>query len=154
MHAKSHYEFCYILGVAEYYNEEFFKKLYDYIFPKTPAVKSKKSFDFKIDFRLLWADFKAEYNIDLLNDDINWWEFQALFERISLLDNISSVNKVIGYRTAEIPRKNKNNKNQIKNLRNMKARYRLEEAEQNAIGEMLDQVFYKNEKKKQNQMKK
>ena len=130
------------MGVGELYTSEFYKTLYDYIFPKIPAVKTKQSFDFKIDFRLLWADFKAVYNIDLINDEINWWEFQALFERMSLLDNVSSVSKVIGYRTAEIPKTNKNNKKQINHLRNMKARYRLAEVERQNIANTLNRVFH------------
>lgn len=149
MSAKTQYEFCDILGVAHLYSEKFFKALQEYIFPKIPAVKSsKKLLDFDEDFRLLWADFKAAYNIDLLNDNINWWQFQALFERLSLLDGVSGLNKVIGYRAAKIPKQTKDNRDHIKHIQNMKARYRLEEAEQDNIGKTLERAFYNKNKKK------
>lgn len=141
IHSKTKQGFVKALGIKDIYSEELFNKLNEYIFPKRPKSEAKKSFDYDIDFRLLWADFKAEYNIDLLNDKINWWEFTALFERITLLDGISAVSKVSGYRQQELPKRNKHNQEQIKHVRSMKARYRLEDVENESVGSFINSLF-------------
>ena len=143
IHCKTKQGFVKALGIEDIYSEELFNKLNEYIFPKRPKNEDKKSFDYDIDFRLLWADFKAEYNIDLINDDINWWEFTALFERMQLLDDISAVSKVSGYRQQKLPKRNKNNQGQIEHLRNMKARYRLEDVENESVGNFINTMFAK-----------
>ena len=146
--SKTQLGFCEALGVGKLYSKEFFEKLNEYIFPKKPTVKTKKSFDFNVDFRLLWSDFKAVYNIDLINDKINWWQFQTLFERITLLDNISGTSKVIGYRSSKIPKSDKHNRDQVDHLRNMKARYRLEEVADESVGNFISGLFRRAKKAK------
>ena len=143
IHSKTKQSFVEALGIKDIYSEELFNKLNEYIFPKRPKNEDKKSFDYDIDFRLLWADFKAEYNIDLINDNINWWEFTALFERMTLLEGISAVSKVSGYRQQKLPKRNKNNQEQIKHIRSMKARYRLENVENESVGNFINSMFRK-----------
>lgn len=46
-----------------------------------PAKKTLRGYDFRHDIGLIYAAFKAEYGIDLMNAvDMHWWVFRALFD--------------------------------------------------------------------------
>lgn len=59
-----------------------------------------KSFDYDHDAGYVYASFKQAYDIDLLKEDIHWWQFRALFDS---LPEDTMLMKVIGYRTAKVP---------------------------------------------------
>lgn len=46
-----------------------------------------KSFDYRLDFDLLYSLFIEKFNKDLIKDDIGWWEFTAHLESIMSEEN-------------------------------------------------------------------
>ena len=141
--SKNSVEFVRSLGL-DVYSDGLYLALKNYIFEDKAVTKTeKKTFDFDIDFRLLWADFKAVYNIDLLENKLNWWEFTALFERLNLLDGISATSKIVGIRQQKIPKRSKSNQDQIKYMQNMKRRYALEDEDQKSVKRFVDYLVRK-----------
>lgn len=63
-------------------------------------VSKYRAFDFRYDSGLVYAAFMQAYRIDLIKNNIHWWQFKALFD--ALPDDTRLV-KTIGYRTAEVP---------------------------------------------------
>jgi hypothetical protein len=43
----------------------------------------KKLFDFRHDSALIYASFMQTYGIDLIKNDLHWWEFLALFKGLT-----------------------------------------------------------------------
>lgn len=143
--SKDSVEFVRSLGF-DVYSDELYLALKNYIFEdKAVSKQEDKLFDWDVDFRLLWADFKAVYNIDLLENKINWWEFTALFERLNLLEGLSATSKVIGFRQQKIPKRSKNGTNaeQIKYIRNMKRRYALISETDKSVRRFVDYLVRK-----------
>lgn len=77
-------------------------------------------YSFEQDASYIYADFLAEYRINLQRiedtDVLHWWEFLALFE--SLSEN-SKMSKIIYYRTVDtsgIPKKQRQSINEMKKL--------------------------------------
>ena len=113
--------------------------LKSYLFEDKAIAKSvKKTFDFDVDFRLLWADFKALYDIDLVENNLNWWQFSALFERMNLLEGVSATSKVVGFRQQKIPKRTKSNQENVKYITNMKRRYALKSEDDNSVRRFFD----------------
>lgn len=69
---------------------------------------------YEYDMDLIYAAFMQQYNINLLDVEMHWWEFKALFD--SLQDNTKFI-KVISYRTRDISKiKDKNERESAKAL--------------------------------------
>ena len=66
------------------------------------ARNAERSFDFHHDAGYVYAAFIQAYGIDLIHENIHWWQFRALFD--SLPDDVQLV-RIIGYRIAEVPAK-------------------------------------------------
>lgn len=111
----------------------------NYLFGKAKGTvkKSEKTFDINLDYKYYYADF-YKLGIDLNKDNIDWWTFNSLLESI-MLDENSTMSKVIAYRTYEKPSKNikvqedKEHKFRIK----MKNKYALPNFETNKAIEKL-----------------
>lgn len=56
-------------------------------------------YDFGYDSKWIFAAFKEQYNIDLTNENMHWWEFRALFDALS--EDTEFV-KIMGYRAIKI----------------------------------------------------
>lgn len=121
------------------YSDELYMALKSYLFEDKAIAKSvKKTFDFDVDFRLLWADFKALYDIDLVENNLNWWQFSALFERMNLLEGVSATSKVVGFRQQKIPKRTKSNQENVIYITNMKRRYALKSEDDNSVRRFFD----------------
>lgn len=66
---------------------------------KGTSSNAKEIFSYDYDDRYIFAAFMEQYCIDLDNQDLHWWKFQALM--LSLSDNTEFV-KIMGYRAIEI----------------------------------------------------
>ncbi len=78
----------------------------NYLFGKKKgnSHKKEKVFDVNLDYKYYYADF-YKLGIDLNKADIDWWTFNSLLESI-IIDENSTMYKVISYRTYEKPSKN------------------------------------------------
>lgn len=65
----------------------------------TQTKKQNPVFSFEEDAGLIFAAFKEIYNIDLVEEELHWWKFKALFEA---LPDTCQFRKVIGYRAIKI----------------------------------------------------
>jgi len=92
-----------------------------------PRFKGGKSgeiaFDYLVDFDLIYACFKRYYDIDLIDDDLDWWKFTAILE--DLINSETSLSNRMELRTREIPKRTKGDAKYISNLMAMKAKYRI-----------------------------
>lgn len=78
----------------------------NYLFGKQigNSRKTEKAFDINLDYKYYYADF-YKIGIDLNKMDIDWWSFNSLLESI-MLDENSTMHKIISYRSYEKPSKN------------------------------------------------
>jgi len=95
----------------------------NYLFNTKQKNSGKKVFDLELDFKYYWADFKA-MGVDLNKDNVGWWEFDTMLECI-LINDKSTISKIIGFRTYEKPPK--------KYDENKEHRYYLEKQRQYAL---------------------
>ena len=63
---------------------------------------------------LILAAFRQQYSIDLLTAELHWWEFKSLFE--GLTDQTKFI-QVVGYRTADISKLDKEQKQRYTELK-------------------------------------
>lgn len=80
--------------------------------------KGKKTFDLNLDYKYYFVDF-LKLGINLNNDEIPWWEFDAILESL-FLDETSNLSKMLSYRLYEKPPKN------TKTQEDREHKYRLE----------------------------
>lgn len=94
-----------ILGLNVQDNKEIIlNEITEYLFNTKVKSTGNKVFDLELDFKYYYVDFKR-LGIDLLKDNITWWEFDTILEGIFLLDN-SAIGQALKYRTYEKPSKN------------------------------------------------
>ena len=94
-----------ILGIASS-NTYIINEIANYLFGKQigNSRKTEKLFDINLDYKYYYADF-YKIGIDLNKTNIDWWSFNSLLESI-MLDENSTMYKVISYRIYEKPSKN------------------------------------------------
>jgi hypothetical protein len=80
------------------------------------------TFDFFEDAGRIYASFLYDYNIDLYarQGKMGWSDFLQLLENLS---EDTQVQKAIGYRKMKVPRRTEYNKEEIKNIEDMKKKY-------------------------------
>ncbi|PEQ84181.1 hypothetical protein COJ38_21335 [Bacillus cereus] len=101
--------------------------------PEIPVV------NFTLDAEMIYASFLYDYNINLFEQQgiLQWGEFLALFNNLS---EKTPMRTAIHYRTCEIPKKDKHNAEERKQIKKMKERYELPEAK--AIREEMEYKAY------------
>ncbi|MEW9139061.1 Gp15 family bacteriophage protein [Bacillus wiedmannii] len=101
--------------------------------PDVPVV------NFTLDADMIFASFLFDYNINLFEQQgiLQWGEFLALFNNLS---EKTPMKIAIHYRTCEIPKKDKHNSDERKQIKKMKERYELPEAK--AIREEMEYKAY------------
>lgn len=84
----------------------------------------EKIMDFNEDAYLIYSSFMFDYNIDLFEQQgkMHWDKFKALLDGLS---KNSALMKVIEIRTMEIPKPNKHNQKERKNIIDLKNKYAL-----------------------------
>lgn len=65
---------------------------------KSKQTTSKRMYSIEHDFRYIYAAFLEQYRIDLLEEDMHWWKFRALF--LSLNDCMFQ--RIVGYRAVDL----------------------------------------------------
>lgn len=97
-----------ILGINDLVEEEqifVLNEIAEYVFnTNKKASSSKKTFDLNLDYKYYFVDFLT-FGINLNTDDVPWWEFDAILEAI-MLDDKSTISRVLSYRLYEKPPKN------------------------------------------------
>ncbi|XLP25987.1 Gp15 family bacteriophage protein (plasmid) [Bacillus toyonensis] len=101
--------------------------------PDVPVV------NFTLDADMIFASFLFDYSINLFEQQgkLQWGEFLALFNNLS---EKTPMKIAIHYRTCEIPKKDKHNSEERKQIKKMKERYELPEAK--AIREEMEYKAY------------
>ncbi len=116
---------CKLVGLPT--NELLLNEVAEYIF-KTSKQSGERFFDYDLDFKYYYHDFK-ERGIDLLKDDISWWEFDTCLEAI-LLKGKSAIGKVLEFRTYKKPSKiDKYNREEVNYYEKKKREYKLPQTE-------------------------
>ena len=114
------------IDVDDQYKETVLNEISSYLFDTSKTEQNgKRVFDFNFDYEYYWVDF-LEKRIDLNKQDISWWEFDKILGSI-LLDENSTISKVIKYRTYKKPTKN------IKLAENEEHKFYLEKQRQYAL---------------------
>jgi hypothetical protein len=81
---------------------------------KTSGKQGEIGYRFDYDMGLIVAAFRQQYGIDLLAAELHWWEFKSLFE--GLTDQTKFI-QVVGYRTADISKLDKEQKQRYTELK-------------------------------------
>lgn len=95
---------------------------------KLPEKSGKKSndrvMDFYLDSEYIYASFWSDYGIDLINEQgkMHWKKFIYLFQGLS---GETKIKEVIKIRQMELPKPDKNNFKQRKNIMELKSYYAL-----------------------------
>lgn len=90
---------CSILGLQP--NAKILDEILKYILEMGSSSSSQRVFDYDLDFKYYYADFKA-LGIDLIEQDLDWFKFNSVLKKV-LLDKNSLMSTIIGYRTYEKP---------------------------------------------------
>ena len=114
-------------------SQESIDAIYDSIFSfwrmykpinKKAKVSQDIAYSYEQDFDMIIAAFKQQYNIDILRTEMHWFEFKSLFDG---LNDTTMFMKVVYYRTVDL---NKVSKEQVKEYRELKEFYRIEDTTQ------------------------
>lgn len=91
------------LDIEKETKEFILNEITKYIFETSSTIKvaNEKIFDYELDYKYYYSDFK-KYGIDLNRDNITWWEFDTLLQGIFLTEE-TVIGKVIQYRTYKKP---------------------------------------------------
>lgn len=94
--------------------------------PGRPQVRktSHRVLDFDLDGEYIYASFMQAYGIDLIDAQgkLHWKKFFALFDG---LPDDTKIKQVMRIRSADIPKPNKYNQEEIRNLTELKSYYAL-----------------------------
>lgn len=98
-------------------------------------------YDFVYDADYIYAAFMAQYNIDLMRDDLHWWQFLALFNALSEDCRLIQIMQYRGMPLGKIK-----DKEQRAFYRRMKEQYRLPdrrtpEQQEHDMVDILSDVF-------------
>ncbi len=83
-------------------------------------VPSAPAYDLKKDFEYVYAGFLKEFGINLLIEDLHWWQFKML---LSCLGDDCKFSKIVGYRCTDTSKIK--NREMRSFLEKMKKKYRL-----------------------------
>lgn len=87
-------------------------------------TNGRQGYRFDYDMDMIYAAFRQQYNINLLQADLHWFEFKALF---NALNDDTMIVKIIGYRTRDLSGLKGEEKTQAQRLERF---YRLPDEEQ------------------------
>lgn len=102
-------------------------KVSDQSTPPDLGGTAEPSFSFEYDADYIYSGFMQAYGIDLIQKNLHWWQFNALFKS---LPEDTQIVKIIGYRTMKIPEKA--SKEQKEHYRKMKKLYALPDSYKHA----------------------
>lgn len=76
------------------------------------------AYDYDEDFDLICAAFKQQYNLDIRSEEMHWFEYKALFDGLT---KETQFVKIVGYRTTDIDKLPKEQRQQYRELKEMYA---------------------------------
>lgn len=76
------------------------------------------AYDYDEDFDLICAAFKQQYNLDIRSEEMHWFEYKALFDGLT---KDTQFVKIVGYRTTDIDKLPKEQRQQYRELKEMYA---------------------------------
>lgn len=127
---------CNILGLQKP-NAKILDEILRYVLESGSGTNKEKVFDYDLDFKYYYADFK-ELGIDLINEDIDWYKFNSILRKI-MLNKSSLLSQIIDFRTYEKPSSSKTAEAKMhKERTRLKNEYRLPQKKNN-----LDNNFNK-----------
>ena len=108
-----------VMNVPEKITEELIQALFSFYRLDKPLKTVTGTTDdigyrFDYDMDLILAAFRQQYGIDLLTLKMHWWEFKSLFN--GLTDQTKFI-QVVGYRTADISKLDKDQKRRYMELK-------------------------------------
>lgn len=107
-----------VMNMPDDISEELIQALFSFYRLDKPIRKTSEQGDigyrFDYDMDLILAAFRQQYGIDLLVTELHWWEFKSLFD--GLTDQTKFV-QVVGYRTADISKLDKEQKKRYAKLK-------------------------------------
>lgn len=108
--------------------------------------------DFTIDAERIYSSFLYDYKIDLIAEQgkLLWNQFIALFNNLS---EETQMKIAIKHRTSEIPKRTKDNAEEVKHLRKMKEHYELPQAKAIREAQQLE-VFQKQQEARKEALRK
>ena len=85
-------------------------------------------YDFEEDAEYIFASFLMDYGVNLIEEQgkLSWEEFIVLFKNLS---DETPMKQAIKYRTCEVPKKTKDNGDEVRHIRKMKEKYMLKKAQ-------------------------
>lgn len=86
-------------AILDFYTQGNFKKEENKI-KKAQHRKEKAIYSLEHDGALFYSSFLEQYGIDIIDNNLHWWKFKALFEGLSKDTKLA---KVMGYRSMQIP---------------------------------------------------
>ncbi len=108
-----------VMDIPQKITKELIQALFSFHHLDKPIRKGTAStkdigsrFDYDMD--LILAAFYQQYHMDLLQAKLHWWEFKSLFD--GLTDQTKFI-QVVGYRTADISKLDKEQKKRYKELK-------------------------------------
>ncbi|QWI52522.1 Gp15 family bacteriophage protein [Bacillus mycoides] len=103
--------------------------------------------DFTIDAERIYSSFLYDYRIDLIEQQgkLLWNQFIALFNNLS---DDTQMKIAIKHRTSEIPKKTKENADEVKHARKMKEHYELPQAKAQREAQQLKEFQQQQEARK------
>ena len=114
---------CNILGLQKP-SAKILDEILKYVLEPGSGTNKEKVFDYELDFKYYYADFK-ELGIDLIDEDIDWYKFNSILRKIMLNKN-SLLSQIIDFRTYEKPSSSKTAEAKIhKERTRLKNEYRL-----------------------------
>lgn len=114
---------CNILGLQKP-NARILNEILKYTLEIGNGTSKEKVFDYDLDFKYYYADFK-ELGIDLIEEDIDWYKFNSILRKIMLNKN-SLLSQIIDFRTYEKPSSSKTAEAKIhREKTRLKNEYRL-----------------------------
>lgn len=117
---------------------EVVKEIFKFLAPNKSGKDEAIIFSWKEDAERVYSSFLQFYNIDLLEEDLDWGKFSALFNN---LGRDTAIMEAVKYRSMPLP-KGKHNRAEREHVRQMKEYYQLE-AERERQDRIIDEAMDK-----------
>lgn len=83
---------------------------------KTGSRKTKAIYSFIHDDGLIYAAFLEQYGIDLVNEDLHWFQFRALFLSLSEKTKMAEVMRIRAINISQVPKEERKRYAKLKRL--------------------------------------
>lgn len=81
---------------------------------KSNRVSTERAYSFETDMPWIYAAFREQYQINLLDADLHWWEFKSMFDSLS---GNTMFGKIMSYRTADLSKMSESMRKEMADLK-------------------------------------